>query len=118
MRVLIVDDSDAIRRAIRRAVEKPDDEIETAQNGAEALGILDRFDPEVVTMDISMPEMGGLECISGVRHRRPSARILVISGVDDKSVAVEAVKRGAQGFLLKPFTPEDLSFELSDLFVA
>jgi two-component system chemotaxis response regulator CheY len=115
MRLLLVDDSDFMRQAIQRTIERPDDQIQTASNGVEALRIVEFFDPEIVTMDISMPEMDGLTCIEGLLRRRPRARILVISALKDKPTAVEAVRRGAQGFLLKPFTPEALSYEISDL---
>ena len=115
MKLLVVDDSDVTRRAIRRSVETPDDQIETAANGIEALRVLERFEPDVVTMDISMPEMDGITCIENILRRRPKTRILVISALKDKPTAVEAVKRGAQGFLLKPFTAEALSFEIGDL---
>ena len=115
MRLLIVDDSDTIRRAIKRTIEKPNDEIKMAANGIEALRVVERFDPEIVTMDISMPQMDGLTCIEGILRARPHARILVISALQDKPTAVEAVRRGAQGFLLKPFSSEALSFEISDL---
>ena len=101
MKLLIVDDSNVIRRAIARAIGEPDYEIRTAGNGAEAIDVLDEFRPEVVTMDITMPEMDGL---------------MIISALADASTAVEAVKRGAQGFLLKPFTAETLNTELVELF--
>ncbi len=117
MKLLIVDDSDLIRRAIKRTIEKPNDEIETAGNGIDALRVVEHFDPEVVTMDISMPEMDGLTCIEGIMRKRPRAKILVVSALNDKPTAVEAVRRGAQGYLIKPFTAEALSFEINDLFV-
>jgi len=115
MRMLVVDDSDLIRRAIRRTLEKPNDEIRTAGTGIEALHVVERFDPQIVTMDLSMPQMDGLTCLEGILKMRPKARILVISALRDKPTAVEAVRRGAHGFLLKPFTPEALSFEIEDL---
>jgi two-component system chemotaxis response regulator CheY len=116
MKLLVVDDSDVTRRAIRRTIERPGDSIETASNGVEALRVLERFDPDVVTMDISMPEMDGIECISSVVRMCPRARILVISALEDKPTAVEAIARGATGFLLKPFSAEALGFEIADLF--
>ncbi|GAC1614667.1 MAG: hypothetical protein NVS4B5_03580 [Vulcanimicrobiaceae bacterium] len=116
MKLLVVDDSDLIRRAIKRTTEKPLDEIETASNGLEALRVVENFSPDVVTMDISMPEMDGLTCIEGILRKRPTAKIIVISALSDKPTAVEAVRRGAQGFLLKKFTAEALSFEINDLF--
>lgn len=115
MKLLVVDDSDLIRRWIKRTIEQPDDEIETASNGVEALRIVERFAPDVVTMDISMPEMDGLTCITGILRKRPGTKIIVISALGDKPTAVEAIRCGAQGFLLKPFTAETLSFEIKDL---
>ncbi len=116
MKLLVVDDSDLIRRAIRRTLEKPNDEIETAGDGLAALKVVERFDPDVVTMDISMPHMDGLTCIEGILRIRPNARILVISALKDKPTAVEAIKRGAQGYLLKPFTADSLCSEIADLY--
>ena len=67
-------------------------------------------------MDITMPEMDGLMCVDQILQRDPGTRILIISALADASTAVEAVKRGAQGFLLKPFTAETLNTELVELF--
>ena len=83
----------------------------------EALQVFDEFQPEVVTMDITMPEMDGLSCVEAILGKKPATRILVISALADKATAVEAVKRGAQGFLLKPFTADTLNTELAELFV-
>lgn len=116
MKIMIVDDSHVIRRAIERALDGTDHEIRTASNGVEALATFDAFAPEVVTMDITMPEMDGLTCVDQLLERSQDVRILVISALGDVSTAVEAVKRGAQGFLLKPFTAESLNDELADLF--
>ncbi|HEV3157924.1 MAG TPA: response regulator [Candidatus Baltobacteraceae bacterium] len=117
MRVLIVDDSNIIRRSIQRTIGSGESpyEIRTASNGKDALRVFDEFLPEIVTMDITMPEMDGISCVDAILSRRPETRILVISALADKATAVEAVRRGAQGFLLKPFTPESLSLELTEL---
>jgi two-component system, chemotaxis family, chemotaxis protein CheY len=115
LKLLVVDDSDLIRRAIRRTLEKPNDEIATASDGLDALRVVETFDPDIVTMDISMPHMDGLTCIEGILKVRPKARILVVSALKDKPTAVEAIKRGAHGFLLKPFTTEALCSEIAEL---
>ncbi|MGH7727398.1 MAG: response regulator transcription factor [Vulcanimicrobiaceae bacterium] len=117
MKLLIVDDSNVIRRSIERNVRRPDYEIRAAGNGFEALRVFDDFEPDVVTMDITMPEMDGLSCVDAIMRKKPDTRILVISALADKPTAVEAVKRGAQGFLLKPFSAETLNAELAELFV-
>jgi two-component system chemotaxis response regulator CheY len=115
MKMLIVDDSNVIRRAIARHVGTSDYEIRSAGNGHEALQVFDEFAPEIVTMDITMPELDGLSCVEAILNKNPDTKILVISALADKSTAVEAIKRGAQGFLLKPFTAEMLHTELAEL---
>lgn len=117
MKLLIVDDSNVIRRSIQRTVATGDHEVFMAANGREALRLFDEVQPEVVTMDITMPEMDGLSCVEAILNRKPGTRILVISALADKTTAVEAVKRGATGFLLKPFTAETLTTEIAELFV-
>lgn len=116
MRLLIVDDSNVIRRSIERNAATREVEIRMAGNGLEALSAIEEFEPDMVTMDITMPEMDGLTCVAEMVRRRPQVRILVVSALADKSTAVEAVKRGAQGFLLKPFTAETLNEEIAELF--
>jgi two-component system chemotaxis response regulator CheY len=115
MRLLIVDDSNVIRRAITRQVASSEYEVRSAGNGQEALRVFDEFNPEIVTMDITMPELDGLSCVEAILNRNQDTKILVISALADKATAVEAIKRGAQGFLLKPFTAEMLQTELAEL---
>ena len=115
LRLLIVDDSNVIRRAIARQIGSSRYEVRAAGNGTEALAVFDEFTPEIVTMDITMPELDGLSCVDAILNRRPDTKILVISALADKATAVEAIKRGAQGFLLKPFTAEMLHTELAEL---
>lgn len=116
MKLLVVDDSNVIRRAITRHVGNGTFEVRSAGNGNEALRTFAEFLPDAVTMDITMPEMDGLACVDAILKKKPDTRILVISALADKSTAVEAIKRGAQGFLLKPFTAETLHAELDELF--
>lgn len=118
MKLLVVDDSDVMRRTIERSVIGPDDLLRTASNGIEALEVARDFDPDAVTMDLSMPEMDGLACIAQLLRIRPAARILVVSALKDRPTAVEAIRLGAQAFLLKPFSAEALAAEIRELFVA
>jgi two-component system chemotaxis response regulator CheY len=117
MKILIVDDSNVVRRAIQRALgDDESNDIRMATNGVDAIKIFDEFQPEVVTMDITMPEMDGLTCLEVLMEKRPDTRVLVISALGDSTTAVDAVDRGAMGFLLKPFTPESLHKEIAELF--
>ena len=117
MKLLIVDDSNIIRRHIQREIGEGNHEIRMAADGVEALKVFDEFAPEIVTMDITMPNMDGLSCVEAILRRNADTRILVISALADRGTAVEAVKRGATGFLLKPFTSETLATEISELFI-
>ncbi len=117
MRLLIVDDSNLIRRSIQREIGTEGHEIRTASDGVEALRVFEEFRPDIVTMDITMPKMDGLTCVDEILSRDENARILIISALADKGTAVEAVRRGAYGFLLKPFTSETLATEITEMFV-
>jgi two-component system chemotaxis response regulator CheY len=115
-KLMIVDDSNIMRRRIERSQQF--DELEligTAGNGLEALELFKKADPDVVTMDLTMPQMDGIECISQLVALKPSVRILVISALADKATAVEAMEKGANGFLNKPFTDRQLNEAIADL---
>ena len=115
-KLLIVDDSNIMRRHIERSQQFDDLEIVgTAANGVEAVELFKRTDPDIVTMDLTMPLMDGIECISQLVALKPSVRILVISALADKATAVEAMERGANGFLNKPFSDRQLNEALAEL---
>ena len=112
MKLLIVDDSNIIRSRIARIALHPRvpplNIVGLARNGQEAVQICRRNTPDVVTMDLTMPEMGGIECIEHLMAGHPSLNILVVSALSDKSTAIAALMKGARGFLQKPFTDEQL----------
>lgn len=116
VRLLIVDDSNIVRRRIERSQQFDDLEVVgTAANGIEALELARRTDPDLVTMDLTMPQMDGIECITQLVRLKPEVRILVISALADKATAVEAMERGANGFLNKPFTDRQLNEAIAEL---
>jgi two-component system, chemotaxis family, chemotaxis protein CheY len=116
LKLLIVDDSNIMRRRIERSQQFEELEVVgTAGNGIEALEMFRKTDPDMVTMDLTMPQMDGIECISKLVQLKPAVRILVISALADKATAVEAMERGANGFLNKPFTDRQLNEAIADL---
>lgn len=116
LKLLIVDDSNIMRRRIERSQQFEELEVVgTAGNGIEALEMFRKTDPDVVTMDLTMPQMDGIECISKLVQLKPAVRILVISALADKATAVEAMERGANGFLNKPFTDRQLNEAIAEL---
>lgn len=112
MKLLIVDDSNIIRSRIARIALLPQlrglTVVGLAQNGLDALDICTRVMPDVVTMDLTMPEMDGNACIEQLINLYPDISILVVSALSDKATAIDALSRGAKGFLYKPFTDEQL----------
>ncbi|MFI4868721.1 MAG: response regulator transcription factor [Steroidobacterales bacterium] len=115
-RLMVVDDSNVIRRRIERVQELPGIEfVGAARNGREALELYDKVHPTIVTMDLTMPEMDGAECVAQLVKRDPEIRILVISALADKLTAIDAIEKGASGFLCKPFTDRQLNSALRKL---
>lgn len=112
MKLLIVDDSNIIRARIARIALHPRlsslNIVGLARNGVEAVELCRRNAPDVVTMDLTMPEMDGIACIDVLMQDNPQVNILVVSALSDKATAIAALKKGARGFLHKPFTDEQL----------
>ena len=116
MKLMIVDDSNIMRRRIERSQQFEELElVGTAANGLEAIELFRKMDPDVVTMDLTMPQMDGIECIENIVKLKPAVRILVISALADKATAVEAMEKGANGFLNKPFTDRQLNEAIAEL---
>jgi two-component system, chemotaxis family, chemotaxis protein CheY len=116
LKLMIVDDSNIMRRRIERSQQFESLQVVgSAANGVEALEIFKQTDPDVVTMDLTMPRMDGIECIGKLVALKPSIRILVISALADKATAVEAMEKGANGFLNKPFTDRQLNEAIAEL---
>lgn len=116
LKLMIVDDSNIIRNKISRAHNQTKFElVATAKNGIDAVEQFRKYQPDVVTMDLTMPEMDGIECISKLMSMNPDVAILVVSALSDKATGIEALQIGARGFLLKPFTEEELDEALIEL---
>lgn len=119
MKLLIVDDSNIIRSRIARIALHPRlsnlSIVGLARNGIEAVELCRRHSPDTVTMDLTMPEMDGIACIPHLIAANPDVNILVVSALSDKATAISALKKGARGFLHKPFTDEQLVDALLEL---
>nr|WP_315241717.1 response regulator [uncultured Albidiferax sp.] len=119
MRLLVVDDSNMIRTRISKIVQDGGlgkiALVGLARNGVEALRIAKATQPDVVTMDLTMPEMDGVECIREMLRLLPHTSILVVSALNDKATAIAALKLGARGFVAKPFTDDALRLALLDV---
>ena len=113
---MIVDDSNIIRRKIERMRdEKTFLVVGTANNGMKAIEVFEQCNPDVVTMDLTMPGMDGISCIEQLVKRKPEIKILVISALTDKATGIQALEKGAQGFLSKPFLESELISALQEI---
>jgi len=101
-KILIVDDDEPIRRAFREILEFQDYKVEEAKDGLEALAKVKQWKPDVVIMDIKMPNMDGMEALEKVSGIAPDTPVIMISGHANIDTAVEAVKKGAFDFVAKP----------------
>lgn len=113
MKLLIVDDSNIMRKAIEKYLQEFDMEIVgTAGDGESALELFKAHLPDVVTLDITMPKMDGIACLENIMSIKPDTRVLIISALKDSATGLLVIKKGARGFLSKPFTPEQLREEI------
>lgn len=110
MRLLIVDDSSIMRRIIEKNLQEYDIEIiGTAADGSEALDIVNKEKPDVITLDITMPGMDGLTCLDEIMVVHPQAKVMIITALSDKLTGLRALDKGARGFLYKPVNAIDLA---------
>lgn len=115
-KVLIVDDAAFMRVSIKNMLSKNGYEIiGEAENGKIALQKYQELGPDVVTMDITMPEMDGLTSLKKILELDPGANIIMISAMGQESMVREAVLSGAKGFIVKPFKEDVIVAALNNL---
>ena len=115
MKILVVDDSLIIRNKVQRCFGNQHTYF-FAENGQQALEVFCSICPDFVTMDLTMPNMDGVESIRRLIEINSEANILVISALSDKITALEAIKNGAKGFVAKPFQQDELQRALQLIF--
>ena len=106
LRVLIVDDAAFMRMIVRDIFKENGFEIAgEAGNGREAVELYAELKPDLVTMDITMPEMDGIEAVKAITESDPDAKIIMVSAMGQQTLIVEALDAGARDFIVKPFQP-------------
>jgi len=108
--VLIVDDHAVVRQGLRTFLDLQDDiaVVGEASNGAEAVEQVRRLLPDVVLMDLEMPEMNGIEATRQIRALSPRTQVIVLTSFSDNERVFPSIKAGAIGYLLKDVSPDDL----------
>jgi two-component system, chemotaxis family, chemotaxis protein CheY len=103
-RLLVVDDALFMRKMICGvAAEAGWEVVGEATNGAEAISLYQQHRPDLVTMDLVMPVMGGLEALRQIRALDPQARVVVVTALDQKQALMDSIRDGAIDFIVKPF---------------
>jgi NarL family two-component system response regulator LiaR len=109
--VLIADDHPFVRHGLRAYLETLDDMVVAGEagNGVEAVELVERLLPDVVLMDLVMPELDGIGAIRRIREIAPSTKVIALTSFDDDERVFPAIKAGAAGYLLKDVRPADLA---------
>ena len=106
-RVLVVDDAAFMRKMVSDALAKGGHEVVgEAGNGVEAIAQYQALKPDLVTLDITMPEKDGLTALAEIVAADPSARVVMCSALGQEAKVLEAIKLGAKDFVVKPFQPD------------
>ncbi len=114
--VMIVDDTMFMRLSIRKMLEKYDfNVVGEAKNGLEAVDLYKKLKPDIVTMDITMPEMSGIDALKNIISFDPKAKVVMISALGQETMVKEAIILGAKTFIVKPFQEERIIQTLNKL---
>lgn len=106
-RILVVDDAAFMRMMIKNILSKNGYEIVgEAENGKDAIEFYKKLKPDLVTMDITMPEMNGIEGVKAILEFDPNAKIIMCSAMGQQAMVMEAIQAGAKDFIVKPFQQE------------
>lgn len=106
-KILVTDDAAFMRMQLRDILTKLGHEvIGEAENGFDAVKKCEKLNPDLVTMDITMPELDGIEAVKKIKEVNSDVKIIMCSAMGQQGMVVEAIQAGANDFIVKPFTPE------------
>ncbi len=105
--ILVVDDAAFMRMMIKDILTKNGySVVGEADNGLNAIDKYEELKPDLVTMDITMPEMDGITAVKEIRKKNPNARIIMCSAMGQQAMVIDAIQAGARDFIVKPFQPD------------
>ncbi len=118
IRVVVVDDHVVVRSGLEQLLATTTDIqlVGTASNGLEALDVVETLDPDVVLMDLSMPELDGVEATRRISERFPRTRVLILTSFSDQTRILDALAAGADGYLLKHAEPDEIAAGIRSVF--
>ncbi|PKM57791.1 MAG: response regulator [Firmicutes bacterium HGW-Firmicutes-3] len=116
MRLMIVDDASFMRVAIRRMIERKEYEVVCeAEDGLQAIEKFQKYRPDVITMDITMPNLSGIEALKEIKKLSSTVKVVMVSAMGQEALIREAVMHGANSFIVKPFKEDKLLEVLESL---
>lgn len=110
--VLVVDDTQFMRKMLKDIISERFEIIGEAENGKECLEMIEKHQPDIVTMDVIMPEMDGLEALSKIKEKYEDLKVVMVTSVGQNEKVTEAMKKGAEGYIIKPFDEESVLEEI------
>ena len=106
-RILIADDAQFMRQTLKQILESNGyDVVGEASDGVQSVALYQELHPDIVAMDLTMPEMGGIDALRAIRAADPSANVVMCTSLGQKAMVIEAMQAGAKDFIEKPFRPE------------
>lgn len=106
--ILIVDDEEVVRRSHLRSLEESGCHTEAAEDGYQALQVMEERDFDVVLLDLRMPGLDGMDVLKTIKERWPESEVVVITGYPTLESAKQALRLGAQNYIAKPVGPDDV----------
>jgi len=115
-KVLVIDDSPFIFKAVKRALEpKGFTVVDNAPNGKIGVEMYDKYQPDLITLDVTMPIMDGIETAKALVAKNPNVKIIMLSAMGDESLHSQAKEIGVKQFIKKPFKPDELLEKVNSL---
>ncbi len=114
-KIMVVDDAAFMRHKCVKLLTSNGFDVVEATNGYEAIDLYAEHRPDVVLLDITMPDMDGLSALRELIRLDPAARIAMVTALDQQGITMEALKAGARGFVVKPFKPEKVLAAIESL---
>jgi len=117
LKILVVDDSMIIRNTLKKIFEELGHKVVAlASSGQEAISMYQQYEPDLVTMDITMPLMTGIEALAEIRCEYPEAMIVMVTSHGEENLVMDAISKGAKGYILKPITHGKVTTTLLKVF--
>lgn len=105
-RIMIVDDAPVMRLRLKDIIQQQHEVVAEAENGVQAVAMYERYKPDIVTLDISMADMNGIDALTQIITKYNNAKVIMVSALGQRHLVYSALRNGAKDFIIKPFKEE------------